>query len=98
MPTPGFPSVLYGVGAAARRTFSLERAMRGKPDHDICRRASVNEDDPASLRALAEQCRRLARGASTEDVAGSLREIAGQYEEKAARLEAARPAPQPRPT
>lgn len=51
-------------------------------------------ENPATLRALAEQCRRLARGASTADVARSLKEIASNYEDLAARAEASeRPPP-----
>lgn len=45
-------------------------------------------EDPASLRILAEQCRRLARGASTPTVSSSLKEIASNYEELAAVTEA----------
>ncbi|MEA3042032.1 MAG: hypothetical protein QOC65_1521 [Sphingomonadales bacterium] len=45
-------------------------------------------EDPASLRRLAEQCRRLARGASTAAVCSSLKEIASNYEDLAARAEA----------
>lgn len=59
----------------------------------------MNADTPESLRALAEQCRRLARGASTEDVSASLMEIADGYEQAA--LEAERgsaPEPPPGPT
>lgn len=45
-------------------------------------------EDPASLRSLAEQCRRLARGASTATVSSSLKEMASDYEHRAARTEA----------
>ncbi|HYG30436.1 MAG TPA: hypothetical protein VD887_09495 [Allosphingosinicella sp.] len=55
------------------------------------------------MRRLAEQCRRLARGASTPAVCSSLKEIAANYEDLAARSEASQrperePAPAPRPT
>lgn len=50
-------------------------------------------EDPATLRALAEQCRRLARGASTAGVASSLKEIASNYEDLAARTEASETPP-----
>ena len=58
----------------------------------------MTTDSPASLRALAEQCRRLARGASTSDVATSLEEIAAGYENLATRAEGKErkpPAPAP---
>jgi|GEM_PF-3512748 len=45
-------------------------------------------NDPETLRTLAQQCRRLARGASTPDVATSLKEIAAGYENQAARADA----------
>ena len=49
---------------------------------------AVTGEDPASLRRLAEQCRRLACGASTAEVARALKEIAANYESLAARSEA----------
>ncbi|HEX8366802.1 MAG TPA: hypothetical protein VF603_16100 [Allosphingosinicella sp.] len=60
-------------------------------------------EDSASLRRLAEQCRRLARGASTPAVCSSLKEIASNYEDLAARSEASQtpelePAPAPAAT
>jgi hypothetical protein len=54
---------------------------------DTC--LAIRGDDAASLHALGTQCRRLARGASTSEVAASLNEIAANYEELAARAEAA---------
>ena len=50
----------------------------------------MSADSPVTLRTLAEQCRRLARGASTAEVARSLKEIAAGYENLAARAEAKR--------
>lgn len=48
----------------------------------------MSADSPATLRTLAEQCRRLARGASTAEVSLSLKEIAAGYENLAARADA----------
>ena len=56
----------------------------------------ITGEDPGSLRRLAEQCRRLARGASTAAVCSSLKEIASNYEELAARTEASQ-TPEPEP-
>ena len=55
----------------------------------------ITGEDPASLRMLAQQCRRLARGASTREVSASLNEIASRYEMLAARGEAGRTATAP---
>jgi hypothetical protein len=49
---------------------------------------AISADSPTALRTLAEQCRRLARGASTAEVAASLKEIAAGYENLAARADA----------
>lgn len=54
--------------------------------------------DPASLRALAQQCRTLARSVTTPGAARSLLEMAEEYELKAAQAsereaEAAPPPP-----
>ena len=64
---------------------------------DVAELHPVTGEDPATLRRLAEQCRRLARGASTATVATSLEEIAGNYETLAARAEASQPPPPPAP-
>ena len=47
----------------------------------------MTSDDSASLRALAAQCRQLARGVSTADVAASLTIMAEDYERKADALD-----------
>jgi hypothetical protein len=47
----------------------------------------MSRDDLVSLRALASQCRSLARGCSTRDVATSLKEMADTYDERADRAE-----------
>ncbi|HYJ29927.1 MAG TPA: hypothetical protein VEW25_06255 [Allosphingosinicella sp.] len=52
-------------------------------------------DSPTTLRTLAEQCRRLARGASTGEVATSLKEIAAGYDNLAARADAKGKPPTP---
>ena len=57
----------------------------------------MNGNDPADLRALAEQCRKLARGASTAEVAASLTELAAQYDAEAEAAEARAAAPVPLP-
>jgi hypothetical protein len=46
-------------------------------------------DSAASLRDLAHQCRRLAVGASMNDVAASLNEIAFDYDRQADRADKA---------
>lgn len=55
--------------------------------------------DAASLRALAQQCRTLARGVTTAGAARSLLEMAEEYDlkaaEAAAREGAAAPSPPP---
>ena len=58
--------------------------------------------DAASLRALAQQCRSLARGVTTPGAARSLQEMAADYERQAdeaaareAEAEAARPVAPP---
>ncbi|HEY0412541.1 MAG TPA: hypothetical protein VGD66_05315 [Allosphingosinicella sp.] len=43
----------------------------------------MTRDDPTSLRSLAGQCRRLAKGVSTGDVRDSLTEMAVEYERQA---------------
>ena len=56
----------------------------------------MESDDPADLRAFAERCRRLARGASTEEVTTALLVLADEYERQAAAAgQAAAPAPEP---
>jgi hypothetical protein len=47
------------------------------------------EGESGALRRLAQQCRALARGASTRDVAASLAEMAEEYEERAGRFDRA---------
>ncbi len=43
----------------------------------------MSAHDSASLRALAGQCRRLAKGASARDVSTALEEMAAEYDHKA---------------
>lgn len=53
-------------------------------------------EDPTALRGLADQCRRLACGASTAEVADTLRSMAYGYDRRADVAEAIRheqPAP-----
>ena len=57
----------------------------------------MNREDCESLRALAAQCRSLARGVSTPDVAASLTMMAADYEKQAAEAEAAAEVPQAGP-
>jgi hypothetical protein len=47
-------------------------------------------DDPIALRGLADQCRRLARGASAGDVADALESMSADYARRAEAAEAAR--------
>jgi hypothetical protein len=49
----------------------------------------VTKDDSATLRELARQCRCLARGASTREVAVSLEEMGSTYERRADAAQAA---------
>ncbi|HEX8192195.1 MAG TPA: hypothetical protein VF552_04780 [Allosphingosinicella sp.] len=53
-------------------------------------------DDPATLRTLGDQCRRLSRGASTPEVSASLSEMAADYERAADKAEAAERLLQPK--
>ena len=68
--------------------------MNGRSDD---RHFFMSGEDPADLRALAAQCRSLARGASTGEVAESLNEIAAGYEHAADKAEAAEPIERPAP-
>jgi hypothetical protein len=59
----------------------------------------MSRDDSRSLRGLSDQCRRLARGASADDVRQCLDKMADGYArdaEKAALRESMEPAPLPR--
>jgi hypothetical protein len=58
----------------------------------------VTTEESHALRALAEQCRGLAKGVSSPEVAASLKLMAEDYERKAAEVEARQPAPSPPPT
>ena len=57
----------------------------------------MNGNRPDTLRALAEQCRKLARGASTPEVAASLADLATEYDAEAAAAEARAASPLPSP-
>jgi hypothetical protein len=59
----------------------------------------MSRDDSRSLRGLSDQCRRLARGASADDVRQCLDKMADGYSrdaEKAALRESMETAPTPR--
>ena len=97
-PRVDIPSVLCGVrGGCPGRPVGGEHGRGDQMDYASA--SAIAGDDPASLRMLAEQCRRLARGASTATVSSSLKEIASNYEELAAVTEAKEtPPPLPRVT
>lgn len=52
-------------------------------------------EDPVALRALANQCRRLACGASTAEAAETLRSLGTDYDGRAEAAEAAQAAQRP---
>ena len=56
-------------------------------------------DDADALRAMAEKCRRLAKGVGTSDVAARLRALADDYDRQAERAaDAEAPVPPNPPT
>jgi hypothetical protein len=88
-----FPSVLFGFRVVLVRT-PQPSLKRGFAD-DAPEPRSMTGDSPTTLRTLAEQCRCLARGASTGEVARSLQEIAAGYDNLAARADARSKPPAP---
>ena len=55
----------------------------------------MEAESSGDLRELAEKCRRLARSASSADVAATLRTMADDYQRKAEAAACDAPTPQP---